>query len=129
MPGPVKTDDERWRKMIVHWTIEAPLKLSAQSCQTLAKKATFKKFISYVAEQAPGTMGPFLKRVVKKMPVASVDDCNTGSKRSAAERDENRKAKKAKFEKTKDFGCEDFGSKCDFEVGNCSVSKISGSIC
>lgn len=114
---PSKTEDDLYRKRIAHWTTDAPLKLSSQSCQTLARKAPFKKFISFMAEQAPGTMGPFLRRVVKKMPVATAEDeCNTGSKRSAAERDETRKAKKAKFEKTKDFGCEVFGPSCDFEA-------------
>ena len=48
-----------------------------------------------MAEQAPG-MEPFLKRVVKQMSVATTDDnCKTGSKKSVAERDETRKAKKA----------------------------------
>ena len=52
------------------------------------------------------------------MPVATAEDeCNTGSKRSAAEREETRNAKKAKFEMTKDYGCEVFGSSRDFEAG------------
>ena len=113
-----KTDDDLYRKRIAQWTTDAPQKLSSQSCQTLARKVPFRKFISFIAEQAPGTMGPFLRRVVKKMPVATAEDeCNTGSKRSAAEREETRNAKKAKFEKTKEFGCEIFGSSCDFEAG------------
>ncbi|KAG7006097.1 hypothetical protein G7Y79_00016g040820 [Physcia stellaris] len=45
------------------------------------------------------------------------DECNTDFKKSAAEREKTRKIKKAKLEKTKDFGCEVFGPSCDIEAG------------
>lgn len=112
-----KTDDDLYRKRIDTLTQEAPSKLSTRSCQMLAKKPTFKKFIRYVAEQAPGAMRPFLEKVIKKMPVATAEDkCNASSKRSAAECDENRKAKKAKFEKAKDFGYEAFGVGANYDL-------------
>lgn len=47
-------------------------------------------------------MWPLLNRVIKKMPVATVEDeYSSGSKRSAAQLDEIRKAKEAKFDEAK----------------------------
>ena len=71
-----------------------------------------------MAEQAPDTMRRFLRKFVKKMPVITAEDeCNTDFKISIAEREKTCKIKKAKLEKTKDFGCEIFGPSCDIEAG------------
>lgn len=73
-------------------------------------------------------MWPLLNRVIKKMPVATVEDeYSSGSKRSAAQLDEIRKAKEAKFDEAKGFGFKAFGvgANCDLEVRSHFSSELS----
>lgn len=101
--------ETRARENIIQGMEAAHGLLSSKSCQILSKKTSFKKFLAFMAEKAPETMGKTLEDILKKMPQPTGNDLTgKGRKRAPdqAARNEARETKKAKLETVRMFGRE-----------------------
>ena len=118
-PPPVK--EARCRREMIFVLDEATSVFTEHSYSIIAKKKELKTFLIRLAEEQPESMRPLLRKIREAMPSSTRDSEDiSGGKRSAQHKESNRKAKKAKLERTKAFAEQNFDCGSGEEVTLCS---------